>query len=454
MTGFIEQLAARLWNRASRERPSVRGITLGVEVSDGQVTARSVRLPDTVRTEHVAIIGKTGTGKTSLVKHMLAQDIRQGKGFACIDFHGDLTPFILSAVRTLESRHASDLSQRLIVIDPADSTHSVGLNPLESGHQRVDTVIADIVAILKDRWQLERFGPRTEELLRNSLHVLADNNLTLIELTPLLTNQAYRTGLITHTTNPEVRAFFEQRYDRRSEALQGVMREAVLNKVTAFTANIAFRHMIGQQQAAFRLTNCMDSGAWVIISLHKAQLGDEVYTLASLFLSAFKHALFARQSRRLFTIYADEIQNVAAHDGELETFVSEARKFGVGVCSAHQYLEQLTPALRAALLSVGTHVLFRLAASDAAFLAWALDGRRALSELLKNLPSRHVLVKSGDRGFQHAVVPPVALKQVNYSDLLSRCRARWAVPREDIESSIDSRQPAHAVSSGDLDGWE
>ena len=136
----------------------------------------------------------------------------------------------------------------------------------------------------------------------------------------------------------------------------------------------------------------MDDGHSItIINLAKGRLGEQAITLGSLIFTALKNALFTREKRTLFTLYCDEIQNLVAYGTGIETVLSEARKFGVSVVSANQFLEQYPPEMRAAILSVATHVFFQLSSADASQIAQALDGGRPLAEQLKNLPQRHEL---------------------------------------------------------------
>jgi hypothetical protein len=172
--------------------------------------------------------------------------------------------------------------------------------------------------VLKQRWQLAAFGARTEELLRNSLHVLADNRMTLLELSPLLTSGPFRALCLRHVQNVEVKDYFTLRYDRASEAMQAAWRDAILNKVSAFTADPHFRHILGQVESTFSLGNAIDSGYWIILNLDKGRLGEQAATLGSLFLTRLKNALFARRSRNLLTLYCDEIQNLIVFDSGLE----------------------------------------------------------------------------------------------------------------------------------------
>ena len=122
--------------------------------------------------------------------------------------------------------------------------------------------------------------------------------------------------------------------------MRGVMREPILNKISAFTADPHFRHIVGQRHSTFSLVDAIDRGYWIIFELHKGKLGEQSATLGSLFLTMIKNALFSRKSRDLFTLYCDEIQNLVAYGSGLETMLSEARKFAISIVSANQFLDQ------------------------------------------------------------------------------------------------------------------
>lgn len=455
----IETLIAKLWNqRVSKQLDAGAqdGLKIGAAFNDGHVSERFVTIPQNRRSHHVAIVGKTGTGKSSLLRFLAEQNIRRDDGFINIDQHGDTTPYLLRLIAAEERRRGKDLSDRLIIIEPADPEYSIGLNVLASGNGRHSFVqIAEFAEILKHRWHLQAFGARTEELLRNALHTLADNRLTLLELSPLLSNRAFRAACLPHVTNPEVRSYFENRYDRATDAMQAVIADAILNKVSAFTADPHFRHIVGQRESSFSLVQAIDAGYWILLNLDKGRLGDHSATLGSLFLAQVKNALFARRRREVFTLYCDEIQNLVAYDSGLDTLLSEARKFGIAVCSANQYLDQYPLPMRSAIMAVGTHILFQLSSIDANKMAAAFDGGKPLDELLKNLPQRHMVIKTGHQRWQRAVVPLLHRAEADYADLCRRSRARWAKRRIEVENEIAQRHThANRSSNEVLHDWD
>jgi hypothetical protein len=439
MIRFLEQLIAALFNRLRGRRGEARSgsLDLGFLVTDGEVGKRHVSLDYGRRAMHIAVLGKTGNGKSSFLRYLALQDIEADRGFLYFDIHGDATPFLLRAINARERRLRRHLSDKLVLVNPADKEISVGLNPLEQASP--DFVrIAEFAQVLKQRCHIESFGARTEELLRNALYVLSANKLTLVELAPLLTHSGFRAACLTKVENADIRQYFELRYDGASDAMQATMREPVLNKTSAFTADPHFRHIVGQG-STFSIKQSMDEGHWVIVNLEKGRLGEQALTLGSLILTLVKNALFTREQRSLYTLYCDEIQNLVAYGSGIDTMLSEARKFSVGIVSANQFLDQYPAEMRAAILAVGTHVFFQLSSADANQIAQALDGGRSLAERLKNLYQRHAIMKSGaDRAVEFRV-PTVREPQADYTDLLNGSRYLRGRVRQHIERDIAER---------------
>jgi len=387
---------------------------------------------------------------------MCSQDIEQGHGFAFFDLHGDTTPFLLGLIAAEERRRGNDLAVRTILIDPGDPERSIGLNILEAqGAQETFVEIAEITAILKHRWKLDTLGVRTEELLRHSLFVLISNGLTFLEIAPLLTSEGFRHSCVTNTPPGEARSYFEARYNKLSVDMQAVYREAILNKVSLYASDPKFRHMIGQRRSTLNLKRAIDSGAWVLINLEKGRLGEEASTLGALLLSKLKHAILGRSSRRLFTLYCDELQNLVAYDAGIDVLLSEARKFGISIVSANQYLDQYPASMRAAILAMGSHAFLQLSGLDAQRIAYWIGEGKTTADRLRTLPKRHALLRQTGVGFDEAIVPDIGRPPHLPLDLLSRVRGRWTRPRPEIENEIIGRHKSAAESNQILgDEWK
>ncbi len=444
MMRFLESLVIAFWNRLQgrRTKPSkesASALTLGLRVMEGQVTNQRIAVSLTRRTTHAAAFGITGSGKSFWVKHCAAQDAAANRGGLFIDFHGDLTPFLLGTIANKEWTDERQLSGRVIVIAPADPEMSVGLNPLEG--LATDFVRAtEFAEILRQRYNLDALGARTEELLRNAIVVLAANGLTLLEIAPLLSDDRFRAQCLEKTPNAEVREYFAYRYGRASEPMKATMREPILNKITGFVADPRFRHIVGQAQSTFSMKDAMDRNCWVIAYLPKGELGGQAVTFAALLFTMFKNAVFTRERRSFFPAYFDEFQNLIAQATDVETVLSEARKFGVGIVAVNQFLGQYPASMREAMLSIGTHLCFQLSSTDATLVSQMFDGGKPLAETLKNLAPRHFIVKSGSDRWVEGWVPTVEEPRAKYADLLNRSRALYAKPRAEIERAIAARR--------------
>lgn len=448
-----------LWNRwvsRGRRKAHAVGLLLGFAIADEAVTNRAFYLSATRRMQHVVIVGRTGSGKTSWLLNACESDVNDGRGFIFPALHSDVIPAVMAAIAHREQMTGADFSDRVIVIDPCDPTHSVGLNVLHQDEVGQTSRAAEQFAeVLRVRWHLDQFGARTDELLRNSLYTLAVNGCTLVELAPFLTQPAFRASCVQNIPDGEIKQYFEWRFDKSSDAMQRVMAEPILNRTSSFTSNPYFRHLVGQQNSTFSLRQAIDEGKWILLNLDKGLLGEHALTFGSLFLTLVKNALFLRRRRELFSIFCDEVQNFVSDASSLETMFSEARKHGVGVVTANQFLDQLSTEMRAAMMAVGTHVFFQLSAPDAQHVSSALDGGKPLAELLKNLRQRHMVVKTGGERWQEVVVPTVRPKPVNYADLHNRSRARWARSRVDIDAEISRRlAAAYGRAKKVIDDWD
>lgn len=456
---FLEELMIAFWNRLQGRRSrqakeSASSVMLGFRVREGEVTKQRITISQTRRATHTAVFGRTGSGKTYGAKFCMAQDVKADRGGFYPDLHGDITPFLLGAIAARESEEQIELAHRVIVLSPSDSEMSVGLNPLE-GLASDFVRSTEFTEILRQRYNLDAFGARTEELLRNSIVVLSANNLTLLELSPLLSDDRFRAACLKHTPNVEVRDYFESRYGKASEPMKATMREPILNKISAFTADPRFRYIVGQAHSTFSMKDAIDRKCWVIAHLPKGELGLQAATFAAMLFTMFKNAVFARERRSFYPAYFDEFQNLISSSTDVETMLSEARKFGVGLTALNQFLDQYPASMRAALLSIGNHISFQLSSADATTVSQMFDGGKPLAEKLKNLSPRHFILKSGSDHWVEGCVPKVEDSRTAYADLLNRSRALYARHRADIEREIAERRGSVAAKPEEvLHDWD
>ena len=236
---------------------------------------------------------------------------------------------------------------------------------LEAGEGEAERFrkVSELSAILRQRWGVDSFGARTEELLRNSLYTLAASHLTLADLPRFLADSRLRLQLVDRLEQPDIAAYRRERYEPLSDAMKGVFREPLLNKVTGFLTEPAARHLLGQRESTIDMAAVMARRQWLIVRLPKGRLREAAHTLGNLLFAQLQFAALARESvpahqRRTFTLLCDEAQNLAEND--LNTLLTEGRKFGIAVITANQFWEQLPKELRGALLSANAHICFRV----------------------------------------------------------------------------------------------
>jgi len=446
---FIDRLFGHLWNllhRRGKPNNESRQLVLGHQVEDSEVTRRSVGLSQATRTRHLSILGRTGGGKSYLLRHIAQQDVVNGHGFTLFDQHGDLIPPIQSFL----AECGVDPSN-VILVDPSSREWAVGLNPLEATDDQSRFLLAaEITRNLADRWEFK--GARTEELLRNALFVLSANGLTMLETSLLLADSSYRAHLLKKVVNADVQEYFTLRFNALSEAMQATMREPVLNKLSELTADPHFRHILGQRESTFSFDDALATGKIILVNVNKGRLGVHATSFGSLVLAKLKAAIFRRQQHRLYSVFADEVQNLVAADTDFDVLFSEARKFGVGIVTANQFLAQLPPKMRSAIGAIGTRVFFQLSSEDANQVAQELDAGRSMAEHLRNLSPRHFVMKSGNDCAREAVTPQVYTSKFSAKDFLEKCNELHARHREEIEADIRARRPQLVREV--LDGWD
>jgi type IV secretory pathway TraG/TraD family ATPase VirD4 len=368
------------------------------------------------RATHFYIIGASGTGKTKFLEHLIKQDIKNGEGFGIIDPHGDLIEDVKEQLAALVHH---GLDERVVLIDPTDKENSVCFNPLE----RTDDISAaklagELVLVFKKIWA-DAWGARTDEIFRNTLIILIENNLTLAEFSLILSDHAVRTKLTAHIENDTCREFFEkfESWDKKTKIEYTA---PILNKVSAFMSDEQVREFFISPKSSFNLREIMDSGKILLIKLSKGKLKDASDLLGSLLLSKIQMAAFSRENvreskRKPFYLYIDEFQNFAT-DSFLD-ILAEARKYKLSLTLANQNLAQLPPKLRASILTnCGIQACFRISREDAELLAKESyvgifakpPAWESYIQELQSLPPRTCLIKSKVFGGVVIVeVPPV-----------------------------------------------
>ena len=342
------------------------------------------------RRGHMYIIGKTGTGKSTLLENLIRQDLEAGRGLAVLDPHGSL----IEGVEALmpERRQAEGIR-----LDPAEP-EPLGFNPLEQVLPSARPLVASgMLETFKKLWS-DSWGPRLEHILRNALLTLLDQpEATLADLLRLLDDRVYRRHAAERTTSKAVRDFWLREYEGYPSRFRMEAIAPVQNKVGAFLASPILARVLGQAKSAFDLRTVMDSGQILLVNLAKGRIGEDTATLlGSLLVSRIGMAALSRADvpeaeRRDFTLYLDEFHSFTTLS--LATMLSELRKYRVSLVLAHQYLAQLDERIRDAILgNVGTLIVFRIGGLDAEILETEFEPEIKAIDFV-NLPNHHIYVK-------------------------------------------------------------
>lgn len=348
-----------------------------------------IHRPDVLH--HVYLIGRTGVGKTTLLEALIRQDLDNGYGCALIDPHGDLVERIAGSI-------PADRLNSTIYFDVPDAAMPYGYNPLTRVSPGIRPLVASgLIDVLKKMWD-DAWGARMEHILRNALLALLDQPAAaLTDILTLMTDRSFRYSVIANVQNEQVKAFWQKEFPKYSFRYQADGIAPIQNKVGAFLADPKLKHILTREDGGLRLRRIMDEGQVLLINLSQGKIGSDSAALlgglliTSLGLAAFSRAFTEEKARRPFHIYVDEFQNFTTL--ALANMLSELRKFGVGMVLAHQYLHQLDPDIRHAVLgNAGTLIAFRLGAFDANLIAREFEPTFSRRDLL-NLPNRHIYLK-------------------------------------------------------------
>lgn len=395
------------------------------------------------RSRHVYIIGQTGTGKTGLLELLALSDIYYKHGYAIIDPHGD---FAANNLRYIPSWRTKDV----VYFNPADTANPIGFNPMEVINPAMKSVISsEVIGVLK-RMFGDSWGPRLEHILRFTILALLDYpDTTLLDITRMLTDKHFRETVLRHTQDTVVRQFWYGEFATWNDRFAAEAVAPVLNKIGAFTANPIIRNIIGQPKSTFNIRQIMDDGKVLIVNLSKGLIGeDNAAILGSFLVTKIQLAAMSRsdiprvEERRPFNLYVDEFQNFATDS--FATILSEARKYGLNLTVANQYVSQMTPSVRDAVFgNVGTLISFRLSADDAPVLRKHFEPQYTSADLIQ-LHNRHFLVSMVVNGEK---VPPFAGTTLSLppvqadlsGQIIEHTRQKHSKPREAVEKLIHER---------------
>ena len=385
-------------------------------------------IKDSDRRRHLWAIGKTGTGKSTLIANMAIDDMKKGRGIAIIDPHGDLSDTIMNYVP------ASRIND-VIYFNPSDRERPVRLNILEvKDPVQRELIVSGIVAIFNKLYG-HSWGPRLEYILRNTLLALSEvSGMTLIEVPRLLTDRDFRHDLMNKIADPVIKRYFENEFDRMPEKMLQESISPILNKVGQFISSPLIRSIIERPASSIDIEEIMNDGKILIANLSQGKMGeDNAALIGAMLITKFQLAAMNRvdrseAERKDFYLYVDEFQNFAT-----ESFIkilSEARKYKLNLTLANQYMAQIPLEVQKAILgNAGSIISFTIGADDGRIIMKEF-GDVFTDKDLVNLENYQIAVRlmvdsMSGRAFVARTLPLPASRNENRDKVIRVSRERW-----------------------------
>lgn len=439
-----------LWASAKTAEPPAN-LPLYTEATKDQVSPIAVTnfrghntmfgMPRIDRGRHLYIIGQTGVGKSALLELLTISDIYSPYGFAVIDPHGD---YALSILRRIPAERADDV----IYFNPADTEFPIAFNPMEVYDEKLKTHTAsELIGVLKRMF--ESWGPRLEYILRYSILALLDYpDATMLDITRILTDKKFRQDVMNYVHDPVVKNFWTVEFASWNDRFAAEAVAPVLNKVGAFTANPIVRNIIGQPKSSFNVRQIMDERKILIVNLSRGLIGEDnadllgALLVTKIQLGAMSRADMPADQRAPFYLYVDEFQNFATDS--FATILSEARKYGLNLTVANQYIAQMSMGVRDAVFgNVGSIIAFRMGADDARVMMKYFEPKFEEYDLV-HMHNRHFVDSMTIEGEKAQAFSATTLDLPDqYSDqterIIANSRKEYAVDKGHIEAFVKER---------------
>ncbi len=429
------------------------GIILGKNIHRGVVKDIKIKRDD--RRRHTYVIGKSGTGKSQLLANMAIQDVLNGEGVCLVDPHGDLIDDVLSRI-------PPERAEDVILFSPADTERPLALNLLEFDPkypEQKSFVINEMIKIFDKLYDLKATGgPIFEQYVRNAMLLIMsdpDSGSTLMEIPKVLADAEFRKMKLDKCKDQTVIDFWRKEAEKAGgEAALANVVPYVTSKLTSFVSNDTMRPIIGQQKSSFNLRDVMDNKKILLVDLAKGLIGETnahllgMILVGKILMAALSRADVSAEQRKDFYLYIDEFQNFTTDS--IASILSEARKYGLNLIIAHQYLGQLVKnndtSIRDAVFgNVGTWMLFKIGSEDAEVMEKEFAPVFNQYDLI-NIEKYTAYVKllidnTASRPFSMAT--PWPLMGIKRDDMASRIkslsRMKFGKDRELIEAEIMKR---------------
>ena len=382
------------------------------------------------RLRHCHLVGKTGSGKSSLIHRMIVDDIRKNRGVAIIDSHGDLADSLIQHIPTSRTKD-------LVLFDATDRANPPSWQPLTIRNKEHKPIVAEeLIAALKKVFDVdETNAPRMLYILRNAILALLDvPDVTLLDLLAMLHDSNKRQDILRHVQDHLVRSFWLDEFEKQSPKVQREWVAPIENKIGSFLSSPLTRNILGQKKGLIDIREVMDNEQILIVNIANGKITENASRLlGTLLVAAFQAAAMSRaelpeSERKFFSLVVDEFQNVTSKS--FSAILSQSRKYRLALTVSHQHLAQLLlngsdTSLRDAVFgNVGNIISFSLGTVDAKYMAEHLGGEINAADLAQ-LPKYHAFAKILVDGTPHgpfsiATLPPLQTPRVDRTEKIRK----------------------------------
>jgi CxxC-x17-CxxC domain-containing protein len=399
------------------------------------------------RRQHMYVLGKSGVGKSVLLENMIVQNIWNGEGVCVVDPHGELVETVLASI---PAHRVKDV----VYFNPADTDYHIGFNVLEIDDPKYKHLVASgLMGIFTKIWA-NAWSARMEYILNNAILALGDTpGSTLLGIPRLLVDKDYRQMIVNNLKDPVIKAFWVHEYENWRDQYRNEAIAPIQNKVGQFLSTAMVRNVLGQPKSTINLFEMMNTGKIFLVNVSKGRIGEDNSALlggmliTKLQLAAMERVRVPEEERKDFYLYVDEFQNFVTDS--FASILSEARKYRLCLCLAHQYIAQLvtkdSQAVRDAVFgNVGTMIVFRVGAADADFLEQEFEPEFMVQDMV-NLPNYTIYLKLmvdglTSRPFSAKTLPPykIPVSENVSQQIIESSRSLYARPRDEVEKEINS----------------
>lgn len=385
------------------------------------------------RRRHLYVIGKTGTGKSTLLANMAINDLKHNEGICVIDPHGDLVETLLDFI---PKHRINDV----IYFDPADQDRTVQINLFEGENVVHRELIASGIISVFQKLYSYSWGPRLEYILRNCLlTLLKSKEAKLSDVLDLLTDKKFRDKIVENLDDPILKSFWVNEYNKMQDRQRQESIASILNKVGQFVSSPIVRNVVNTNQSSFSIEELMAQGKILLVNLSQGRLGEDNATLlGAMMITKIQLAAMARvnvpeDQRPDFYLYVDEFQNFAT-DAFIK-ILSEARKYHLNLTLANQYIDQIPEEVRNAIFgNCGNIISFVMGAGDSTYFQAEYGGLYTQDDLV-NLDKHQIINKISidnvlSRPFPAYTLPLAKSSNQNREKVIRNSRERYAKKRD------------------------